>query len=344
MRVSRAKTWGASIVAVLAVLLLAGCTGEAGEQAGKKEAEKEANKECAKTESEVAAAEMGKPGKIAFSNNGDIYTMNPDGSGETNLTAKELGDDFFSFAPAWSPDGKKIAFTSYREYEWNSNVYVMNVDGTGLRRLSTRPPAEEHPSWSPDGEKIAYTADKGNDHFALMVMNADGTNSTVVRKGPIPGFINFWDWSPDGSQVVFTEDRSPSGFGQTDTYVMNPNGTCVEQLTEAPGDDLQATWSPNGEKILFSSDREGHGIYTMNPDGTEETRVLKAPKELGELIALDEFRSAWSPDGKKIVWTVKYEGGTGSKIYVMNADGSGLTAIHDELEENPYVDWQPVGR
>ncbi|CAN5300839.1 hypothetical protein BH18ACT10_BH18ACT10_04000 [soil metagenome] len=176
----------------------------------------------------------------------------------------------------------------------------------------------------------------------MMVMDSDGTNSTTVRKARVPGYINYWDWSPDDSRVVFTEDRSPSGFGETDTYVMNEDGTCVKQLTKAPGDDLQATWSPDGEEILFGSDRKGGGIYTMKTDGTDETRVLKVPKELGELIALDEFRSAWSPDGKKIVWTVKYEGATGSKIYVMNADGSGLTAIHSKLEMAPYVDWQPV--
>ena len=81
----------------------------------------------------------------------------------------------------------------------------------------------------------------------------------------------------------------------------------------------------------------------MKPDGTDETMVLKAPKEL-ELAPLDEFLLAWSPDGRKIVWTVKYDGYTGSKTYVMNVDGSGLTAIHDELATATSLDWQPVGR
>ncbi|CAN5300665.1 hypothetical protein BH18ACT10_BH18ACT10_03990 [soil metagenome] len=141
---------------MLAVLLLAGCTGGAGGQASKKEAKEE----CANTEPEAAAAEIGKPGKIAFSNNGDIYTMNPDGSDETNLTAGELGDDFFNFDPTWSPDSEKIAFASDRE-GLDDAIHVMNADGTGLHRLSTGQPGVESPSWSPDGEKIAYTADTG---------------------------------------------------------------------------------------------------------------------------------------------------------------------------------------
>lgn len=340
-KTSRTATWCAGILTILAVLLLAGCTGEAGEQAGKQEAQKEAKEECANYEPEIAKSEMGKLGRIAFSNNGDIYTMNLDGSDETNLTAKELDGDFFNYAPAWSRDGKRIAFASDREGR-DDLIHVMNADGTGLRRLNPGHPGVESPSWSPDGEKIAYTADTGQEHFVLMVMNSDGTDSTTVRRARVPGYINYWDWSPDGSRVVFTEDRSPTGYGQTDTYAMNPDGTCVNRLTEAPGNDLQATWSPDGEKILFGSDREGGGIYTMKPDGTDEARILKAPQELSEYAPVEEFRSAWSPDGKRIVWVGKYDGDTGSKIYVMNADGSGLNAIHSKLEMAPYVDWQPV--
>ena len=81
----------------------------------------------------------------------------------------------------------------------------------------------------------------------------------------------------------------------------------------------------------------------MKPDGTDETEILKAPQALGELKPLEEFCLACSPDGRQLVWTVKYKGNTGSKIYVMNADGSGLTAVHGKLEMAPYVDWQPVG-
>jgi len=78
----------------------------------------------------------------------------------------------------------------------------------------------------------------------------------------------------------------------------------------------------------------------MNPDGTDQTRILKAPPDES---GLDTVRPAWSPDGKKIVWTGKYEGDVGTRIYVMNADGTGLTAIHDELEWATHPDWQPVG-
>ena len=90
---------------------------------------------------------------------------------------------------------------------------------------------------------------------------------------------------------------------------------------------------------MFGSNRKG-GVYVIYPDGTQERRVLKAPSEE---VGLDTFRPVWSQDGKKIAWTGKYEGDIGTKIYVMNPDGSGLSAIHDELKTATGLDWQSVG-
>lgn len=235
------RTGGAGIAVVLVAPLLAGCTAGGGQgQASEKKAE-----ECAKTETKAAKAELSKPGKIAFSKGGDIYTMNPDGSDETDLTAKSFGDAFYEVDPDWSPDGKKIAFSSDRGDDYDFNIYVMNSDGTD-----------------------------------------------------------------------------------------------VTQVTDAPGDEAEAKWSPDGKKILFGSNRKGSGRYLMNPDGTDVERILQEPPSVA---GADALRPAWSPNGKKITWTAKYEGDIGSKIYVMNADGSGLTAIHGELETATSLDWQPVG-
>jgi len=267
--------------------------------------------------------------------------MNPDGSEQTNLTAKEFGSEFDEKDPAWSPDGKRIAFASDRGDDYDFNIYVMNVDGTGVTRLTDGPDDENLPRWSPDSEKIAYEVVDEMEHFNISVMKSDGTDATTVRKGPSPGFIGMSDWSPDSSRILFMVDRSYTG-GEIDTYVMNEDGTCVKQLTDASGDDTGPRWSPDGKKILFGSNRKGGGIYLMNPDGTDQTRVLKSPPGLAEM---NGFTPIWSPDGKQIAWTGKYAvTNDNAKIYVMDADGTSLTAIHGELETETVLDWQPVGR
>lgn len=317
------------------MIMVAGC----GTDSGDKSSAEEAKKACANMQPEAAQFEMSKPGRIAFSKDGNIYTMNPDGSDEVDLTKGEFGSESNELNPAWSPDGKRIAFASDREGR-DDSIYVMNADGTGLRKLTGGIANTESPRWSPDGKKIAYTAADEEEHYALSAMNSDGSNVTTIRKGPSPGFIGMADWSPDGSRIVFMVDESYTG-GEIDTYVMNADGRCVEQLTDVSGDDSGARWSPDGERILFGSNRNGGGIYLMNPDGTDQMRILKTPP--GE-SGLDTFRPAWSPDGKKIAWTGKYEGDVGTRIYVMNPDGTGLTVIHDELETASSLDWQPVSR
>ena len=102
--------------------------------------------------------------------NHEIYVMNADGSGSRRLTHNRAYDG----EPAWSPDGRKIAFQSTKTIGGNKEIYVMNADGSGKRNLTRNPAMDGRPSWSPDGRRIAFVSDRDG-RLEAHVMNADGS-------------------------------------------------------------------------------------------------------------------------------------------------------------------------
>ena len=179
-------------------------------------------------------------GKIAFTRSPDgvdtrdIYTMNADGSGVTQLTTE--GEEH---RPAWSPDGSKIAYDSYHPVpSGNFDIYVMNADGSNKTNLTNTPGVgdgvqELDPDWSPDGSKIAFdrSSDSGNTS-AIYVMNADGSGVTQLTTAG--GYERHPAWSPDGSKIAY-ESYQPLDSGNFDVYVMNADGSSQTNLTNTPG-------------------------------------------------------------------------------------------------------------
>src|SRR5215212_9247062 len=158
----------------------------------------------------------------------DIYTMNPDGSGVTQLTT--AGSEF---APAWSPDGSKIAFQSHRD--GNTEIYAMNANGSGQTNLTNSPGHDEYPDWSPDGSKIAFHSAPDGDTFDIYTINPDGSGVTQLTT---TGTERFPVWSPDGSKIAFESQRD----GNAEIYVMNANGSGQTNLTNGPGQDEFPDW------------------------------------------------------------------------------------------------------
>jgi Tol biopolymer transport system component len=238
-----------------------------------------------------------------------------------------------------------------------ADVFLTNIDGTGVVNLTDAAGDDTRPAWSPDGSRLAYTCLRQPDGSIappqrICVRNADGTGFTVLSKslqdesGPA--------WSRDGSQIaitvgsgmfsglaVFNADGTgpfPTGpfpgsanpdFGldnwtlvfeaANSIWTYNRLSGSGLRLTNLTGDS-RARFSPNGSKIVFQSVRDGQSeIYVMNSDGTNQTRLTNNP-------AWDSA-PAWSPDGTKILFTSLRDDGITPALYLMNADGSNQTRV-----------------
>jgi hypothetical protein len=268
-------------------------------------------------------------GKIAFERAGRILVVDPDGRNAVTLID--------GLAPSWSTDGRKLVFQRPGCLDRSlppgadcDDVWRVNADGSGPSPITSYEwVRDQDPVWSPDGFKVAFVRFvHGPDQSYLVVSNADPPSalwSEAVLSAWWP--ISRPTWSPDGARIAFTcEGGLPprSGFdicvvssGRNIGY--SGGGLDVDKLMNDSWNDSDPAWSPDGAWIAFSTDRD-------SPDGRSYVALI-GPDGRGFTRLVPGRRPAWSPDGSRIVFVGEADT---PGLYLMNADGSGLTRITDD--------------
>lgn len=214
-----------------------------------------------------------------------LFVLEADGSGPAIPLSQQ------GIEPAWSPNGSRIAFASRRS--GNSEIYVMNANGTGLVQLTDNPLDDIAPAWSPDGSRIVFVrAPEFYQEGKILVMNADGSGvASLQQEGWMPA------WSPDGTRIAFTK-TFPELF-RVDIHVMDSDGTGARPVTRNPGNAMSygPTWSPDGTQIAFAHTGDAEifpdQIYVINADGSGMKHI--GPDRPGQGLTTASFAPAWSP-------------------------------------------------
>jgi Tol biopolymer transport system component len=236
--------------------------------------------------------------QIAFEStrdgNSEIYTMNPDGTHQTNRSKKASTADF---SPAWSPDSQKIAFA--RTQDGNSEIFTMNANGSSQKNVSNDPRLDDDPAWSPDGQKITFSSERNagtgvnnpTGDGEIFTINPDGTGLTQLTTNTVADAEP--DWAPDATKIAFRNSQ--------DVFVMNANGTSPQNLTLNTGTvSLDPAWSPDGQQIAFEN-RDG----SISPQDKDEIFVMDTNPATNDATnltdnstanpSIDDFAPSWEP-------------------------------------------------
>lgn len=294
----------------------------------------------------------GVTGRIVFAadkeGSDDIYTSDLDGQNLKRLTNSPKKES----QPKWSPDGKKIVFVSDLE-----DLYSMNADGSNQIRLNIAPyKSASFPEWSPDGKKIVFSSDD----FKIVIFDLQtGTLFELSSLGVFPS------WSPDGEKLVFIGGSgtppttyfstiNADGTNQTGVLSLRDNGL---ELAGAP------SWAPDGKTIAFGNTVSEYNAPDLGPfrDIAVNTGIQPKLNEMFTKVTILTYTmimqpdgsgvtqitdqcagSAWSPDSKWIICTIKFNGSEPAfDMYLVNVSNGNSFRLTDTPYNEYDPDWAP---
>ncbi len=200
---------------------------------------------------------------------------------ETRVTGRPTSKSAATWEAKLSPDGKKALFTTFRNGV--PAIFIVNTDGSELKKLTEYKNEIATPDWSPDGNKIIYSY-QADEHYEIWTMNVDGSNKKQLTKNPKANEV--WaTYSPDGKKIAFVSNHK----GDYGIFTMNSNGKNKKRIAKSCVHDSQISWSPDNSKIVFAYKVKGNNadIYIVNVDGTGLKRIINNSGY--------DWSPAWSP-------------------------------------------------
>jgi len=268
----------------------------------------------------------GRDGRIAFWDfmTGQIYAVNPDGTGLAQLTHVAKGRT--AADPAWSPDGRHIAFDS--DMSGQVRLWIMDANGRHAHMVAgDRPTAANRiPSYTPDGRRLVFSRCVG-EACAIYSIRVDGTHRRALTRLHHDVFDIRASVSPDGRQVAFARFNANGIIGQV--YVVRADGSGAHAVTPPALEGSAPDWSPTGNLITFTSNccRPGSNIYVMHPAGTGIRQLTSTP------FPNNSFLSAYAPQADRIVFASdrQYANFCCNDLFVMRSNGTRQTLVHTGL-------------
>lgn len=270
-----------------------------------------------------------KNGKIGFVRSNDIFTINADGTGSTNITNNAATDS----EPNFGPDGSMIFST---DRNGNFEIYRMNaLDDANPVNLTNNAASDSNPYYSTDGKSIVFASNRDG-NLEIYKMNADGSNPVRLTNNTTPdGQPAF---SPDGNKIVFIA-YSPSQGIPNKVYTMNADGSNPQQVPTPGG------FSPYYERLAYSPDG-AKIMFTYSPDLSTQVRVtwtMNADGSNAAVFPAGGTHGTYSPDGTKVAYTCCLFDNT-NRLRTSDAAGSSgsIKTLTPSNTGNSLPDWQPL--
>ncbi len=261
--------------------------------------------------------------KIAFvakrGTKSDIQMINYDGSELINVTNHQT----IVMTPRWSPDGKFLAFTSFKG--GRPEVYIHNLISGTEKEVASFEGLNLCGSFSPDGKKLLLTLSKdGNEE--IYTLETDSlkltrlTNNYSIDVSP--------SWSPDGKKIAFVSNRS----GSPQIYTMDANGNNIKRITYEGNYNTSPSWSPRGDRIVYEGlKNDRYQIFSVDAEGNNPTQLT--------FDNADSESPSWSPSGRQIVYVSQKN--SKSKIFIMNSNGSNPRLLSEHGTKSVMPAWSP---
>ncbi len=249
----------------------------------------------------------------------DIYTINFDGTEFLRITNFQS----LTLSPRWSPDGKFMSFTSYRN--GNPDLYIKSMNGAKVEKIANFDGINLAGSWSRDGRKLLLTLSKdGNEEIYAMDLGSRNlerlTHDFAIDVSPA--------WSPDNRRIAFVSNRS----GSPQIFTMDTTGNDVKRLTYDGSYNTSPSWSPRGNRIAYEGlVNRRFQIFSVNEDGSNPLQLT--------FDNVDHESPSWSPDARYLVFSTR--GGGKHRICVMNANGSNVRVLYENVVGCISPSWSP---